>query len=85
MKSRRFLAAGMLQVFQIAFHVEGFQLFVLAQIQGMMRVPLFGDGAGAVLAGAVLPADFQHIPDALGQVRPLFNDGTPGSPDGGRF
>ena len=50
-----------------------------------MGMAFLGDGAGAVPAGAVFFAGLQHIPDAVGKIFPLFDDGTPGSPDGGLF
>ena len=68
---------------QIRFHVKGLQFLILAQIQRMVGMPLFGDGAGAVPAGAVFPANLQHIPDALGQILPFLNNSPPGRPYGG--
>ena len=48
-----------------------------------MGVTLFGDGAGTVPAGAVFLAGGKHIPDTVGKVFPLFDDGAPGGPDRG--
>ncbi len=50
---------------QVCFYVERPQLFVFAEVQGMMGVALFGDGSGAVPVGAVFLADGQHVPDAV--------------------
>ena len=47
----------------------------------MVGVALFGDGAGAVPLGAEFLTGGQHIPDAVGKIVPLFNDGAPGGPD----
>ena len=49
----------------------------------MVGVALFGDGTGAIPAGAVFFAQQQHIPDTVRKILPLFDDGTPGGPDGG--
>ena len=70
-------------MFQIGFDIKGFQLFVLAQVQGMMGMALFGDGPGAVPAGAECFSCMNQIPNAVGKVCALFNDGPPGCPHGG--
>ena len=41
-----------------------------------------GDGTGTIPACAIFFTGFQHIPDTVRQILPLFNDGTPGCPDG---
>ena len=46
---------------------------------------LFCDGPGAVPLSAILPADVQHIPDAVFQVASLFDHRAPGGPYGGRI
>ena len=49
----------------------------------MMGMALFGDGPGAVPAGAECFSCMNQIPNAVGKVCALFNDGPPGCPHGG--
>ena len=59
-------ALSLFQRVKIAFHIKGLQLFVFAQIQRMMGMALFADGAGTVPPGAVFLAHRKKIPDTFG-------------------
>ena len=50
-----------------------------------MGMALFGNGAGAAPISTVFLAYGHHIPNTVSKVIPLFDDGTPGGPNGGCF
>ena len=65
---------------QVPSDIEGLQLFVLSQIQRMVRMAFLADGSGAVPPGAVFLSHSQKIPDTFGKIGSFFNDRTPGGP-----
>ena len=67
----------------VSFDVEVPDGFVLAQVQGMMGVPLLAHLSGADPARVVGFADVYHVPDAVGEVVPLLDNVPPGGPHRG--
>ena len=50
------------QCFQIGLYIKGTKFLILAQIQGMMGVPLFGNGTSWYCAGAITKKGHPHHP-----------------------